>query len=125
MFNTTGTHNFGLEFQDSTVTVLPGTARIGNTLTAFDGSSTLFERITDFVGVSTEYQNTLLYLTNFNGVADMTRSSSDVTTALSALESPVLPTDSSNPYYSPDFPLSELTFQSSDGTVSLVSYTKM
>ena len=124
MFNTIGAPNFGLEFQDSTVTVLPGTARIGNTLITFDGSSSPYERITDFVGVSTEYQSTLLYLTNFDGVADMTRSSSDVTTALSALESPVLPIDSSNPY-SPDFPLSELTFQFSDGTINLVSYTKM
>ena len=125
MFNTIGSHNFGIEVQDSKVTVLPGTARLGNTLTTFDGTSTFFDRITDFVGSSTQYQNTLLYLRNFNGVADMTRSSSDVTTALSALGPPVLPTDSSNPYYSPDFPLSELTFQSSDGAVSLVSYTKM
>ena len=125
MFNTIGSQNFGMEFQDSTVTVLPGTARLGNTLTTFDGSSTLYDRITDFVGTSTQYQNTLLFLRNFNGVADMTRSSSDVTTALSALDSPVLPTDASNPYYSPDFPLSKLTFQSSDGTVSMVSYTKL
>ena len=130
MFNTIGIQNFGLEFQDSTVTVLPGTARIGNTLINFDGSSAPYERITDFLGVGTEYQNTLLFLTDFNGVADMTRSSSDVTSALHALESPVLPTDSSNPYYSPDFPLTELTIQSSfpDGTnqtYELLSYTKI
>lgn len=125
MFNTIGTQNFGLEIQDSTITVLPGSARIGNTVTTFDGSNTLFDRITDFVGVDTEYQNTLLFLRDFNGVADMTRSSSDVTTALSALGVPVLPTDSSNPNYSPDFPLSKLTFQSSDGTVSVISYTKL
>jgi len=125
MFNTTGIHNFGIEFQDSTVTILAGTGRIGNTLIPFDGSSAPFERITDFVGTDTEYQNTLLYLEQFNGVADMTRASSDVTSALSALSSPVLPTDSSNPYYSPDFPLTEMTFLSTDGTVSLVSYSKM
>jgi len=125
MFNTIGSHNFGVEFQDSTVTVLPGTARLGNTLTTFDGTSTFYNRITDFDGTGSEYQKTLLYLTNFNGVADMTRSSSDVTTALNALDLPVLPTDASNPYYSPDFPLSNLTFQSSDGIISLVSYTKL
>lgn len=125
MFNTIGTQNFGIEFQDSTVTVLPGTARIGNTIINFDGSSAPFERITDFVGVDTEYQNTFLFLTDFNGVADMTRSSSDVTSALSALGSPILPTDATYPYYSPDFPLTELTFQSTDGTLSLLSYTNI
>jgi len=125
MFNTTGTHNFGIEVQDSTVTVLPGTGRIGNTLTTFDGSSTFFDQITDFVGTSEQYQNTLLFLRNFDGVADMTRSSCDVTTDQSALSSPVLPTDATYPYYSDGFPLSELTFQSSSGVVSLVSYTKM
>ena len=86
MFNTVGTRNFGLEiYNDSTttdplgrVTILPGSARIGNTVTTFDGSSTFYDRITDFAGTGTEYQNTLLYLRDFNGAADMTRSSSDV-----------------------------------------------
>ncbi len=128
MFNTIGTNNFGLEVnQDTTaVTVLPGSARTGNTITTFDGSSTFFDRITDFVGTGEEFQNTLLYLKNFDGVADMTRSSSDVTSALSAVQLPVLPTDATNfPYYSADYPLSMLTFQSSDGDVSLVSFTKL
>lgn len=125
MLNTIGTHNFGIEIQDSTViNVLPGTARIGNTLSTFDGSSTYFGGITDFDGTGVEYQNTLLYLRDFNGVADMTRSSSDVTSSLSALGSPVMPSDSSNPY-SPAFPLNEFTFQSSDGAISLLSFTKM
>ncbi len=113
MFNTVGTQNFGLEVQDSTVTILPGSARIGNTVTTFDGSSTFFDRITDFDGTGSEYQNTLLFLRDFNGAADMTRSSSEVTSVLSALGSPVLPTDSSN-NYSPAFPLNELTFQSKE-----------
>lgn len=127
MFNTIGTHNFGLEFQDSTVTVLAGTARIGNTMMPFDGSSAPYERITDFVDATTQYQSTLLFLTDFGGAVDMTRLSSDITSSVGALISPELPTDTSNPYYSPDFPITQLTFgTSADGTdINLISYTNI
>ena len=125
MFNTIGIQNFGAEIQDSTITILPGTARIGNALITFDGSRTHFEGITDFVGTGTEYQNTLLYLTDTSGVgvADMTISSSDVTSSLSALSSPVLSDSTTD--YSFNFPLNEFTFESTDGTVNLLSHTKM
>lgn len=122
MLTTTGIHDIGIEIQDSTVVVFPGTARIGNTLVPFDGTRKTFDDIIYFAGDSNKYQNALLYLDNLSGIADMTRALSDTTSALRYLDLPVMPSDASNPY-SPQFPLGMFTFYSSDGIhAELVSY---
>ncbi len=117
MITTTGIQNFGLEFYDSTVTVLNGNARIGNTVMSFDGTQAAYQNITNFGSDSSVYQNTLLYLQDTNGVTDMTFSLSDATT-LRALELPEMPSDSTD-VLSFDYPLAMLTFYTDGATISL------
>ena len=122
---TTKISNLGIEIQDSTVVVLPGTARIGNTMVPFDGTRKIFDDIADFAGDSSKYQNALLYLDNFGGFADMTRVLSDTTATLRELNLPVMPSDASNAY-SRQVPLGMFTFYSSDGVhAELISYKRM
>jgi hypothetical protein len=125
MLTTTGNHFFGIEVRDSTVSVLSGTARLGNTLIPFTGAQVTFDGMVSYEGDSSKYQNVLLYLENAYGMADMTRSVSIPTATIRELSVPGLPTDSSNPY-SPTFPLSVFTMWSADGTkADLITYTKI
>lgn len=116
---TTNEENFGLEFYDSTVTILPGSARIGNTIMKFDGTRASYYSLTDFGSSLNVYQNTLIYLQNLDSATDMTQVRSDTTTSLRALSSPELPSDSSNTY-SFNYPLSMLTFFTDGTTIDLI-----
>lgn len=119
MLSTTGIKNFGLEFYDSTVTVLPGNARVGNTILSFDGTRIAYENLTGFDSESNVYQNTLIYLENFGGAADMTQVRSDTTNSLRALDIPVLPSDSTD-VFALSYPLSMLTFFTDGTSISLI-----
>ncbi len=119
MITTTGIQNFGLEFYDSTVTVLPGDARIGNTLYYFDGTQSPYQRLTDFSSEINVYQNSLIYLQDFNGAADMTKVLSDTTSSLRGLDLPVLPSDSTD-VFSMNYPLGMLTFFTDGVSISLI-----
>jgi len=120
----TGFKNFGFEISDTTVSVLPGTARIGDKLLDFDGSRVQFDGITDFGSETNTYQNTLLYLQNVGDVADMTRSLSDTTTSFLSLDIPTLPADASG-HYSPEYPLGLFTFFKDTSDVSLITYNQI
>jgi len=123
MLTTTGFKNFGFEFDSSELTVLPGTARVGNTVLGFDGTQISYDNLSNFT-TANRYQNSLLYLQNFGDVADMTQVLSDETSSVRALDIPDLPSDSSNPY-SPTYPLGLLTFFNDGTTISLTSYKEV
>lgn len=118
MLTTTGIKNFGLEFYDSTVTVLPGNTRIGNTIMSFDGTQVSYSRLTNFGVLSSVYQNTLLYLQNLDNAVDMTQVRSDTTSSLRALELPEM-ADSSG------YPLSMLTFFTDGTTITLTDHKEI
>jgi len=118
MLTTTGIKNFGLEFYDSTVTVLPGNARIGNTIMSFDGTRVSYSGLTDFGILSNVYQNTLLYLQNLDSAVDMTQVRSDTTSSLRALGFPEM-SDSSG------YPLSMLTFFTDGTTITLTGHKEL
>lgn len=122
MLTTTGIQNFGFEFDATMLTVLSGTARIGNTVLSYDGTRVPYENITSFDSANV-YQNSLLYLQNFGDMADMTQVVSDTTTSVRALNLPELPSDSTNPY-SPVHPLGMFTFYNDGTDISLISYSK-
>ncbi|RKY78128.1 hypothetical protein DRQ07_07915 [candidate division KSB1 bacterium] len=115
MLTTTGIKNFGLEFYDSTVMVLPGNARIGNTIMSFDGTRVPYSGLTGFSSLSNVYQNTLLYLQNLDSAVDMTQVRSGTTSSLRALELPEME-DSSG------YPLSILTFFTDGTTITLTDH---
>ncbi len=124
MLTTTGFNNFGFEVSDTTLSVLPGTARVGSKLLKFDGSRVLFDNITNF-GVETfSYQNTLLYLQNVGDVADMTQSRSDVTSSALSIDIPALPTNASG-HYADEYPLGLFTFYKDASDVSLYKYNQI
>ena len=52
MLNTTVSNNFQVEINDSTVSILPGTARIGNSVIFFPGGRTTYDRMLSFFGRS-------------------------------------------------------------------------
>jgi len=115
MLTTLQKNLLGVGISDTTVSVLPGGARIGNVFMNYSGGQTQFSDITDFGGDSSKYQNSALFLQNIGGASDLTSSVSVPKATLRELELPVLPSDSSNPY-APVHSLGLFTFFSSDGT---------
>ena len=125
MFETQNNSSLRLEVSDTTVSILPGTARIGNYIMPYSGGRTFFSDITDFGGDTSKYQYSALYLENFNAVADLTSSVSTTVDTIAELVLPELPYDSSNPY-APVHALGLFTFWTSDGTdVSLVNLDRI
>lgn len=124
MLTMTGFKNFGLEISDTTISVLSGTARVGDQLLQFDGSRVQFNNVTEFGSNTNSYQNTLLYLQNVGDLADMTQTRSDVTSSQVSLDIPSLPTDATG-HYAPEYPLGLLTFFKDSSDVSLVSYSQI
>ena len=118
MLTTTKSTNFGIEIQDSTVSILPGTARIGNKLYPFTGTRTTYSQMLSFGPTDVDkYQNILLYLNDPTGMPNLDSAASLPVSSLADLNIPAMP-DSSG------FPLSLFTFLSPDGTkATLVSYT--
>ena len=114
MLTTTGFQNFGFEVSDTTVSVLPGTARVGDKLLRFDGTQVLFDNVTYFGAEINSYQNVLFYLHNIGDLADMSQVRSDVTSSYESLGIPALP-DSSN------HPLGLFTFYKDTSDVSYYS----
>lgn len=117
MLTTTGFKNFGFEFDTTVLTVLPGAARLGDTILKFDGTQITYSSITTFSSPSM-YQNSLLYLQNFGDAADMTKAVSDETSSVQALDFPELPYDSTV------HPLGMFTFYNDGTDISLVSYNE-
>ena len=124
MLTMTGFKNFGFEVSDTTISVLPGTARVGDKLIPFDGTRVLFDGVTDFGVETNSYQNTLFYLQDINDIADMTQARSDVTSSRLSIDVPSLPTDASN-HYAPEYPLGMFTFFKDSSDVSLVTYNQI
>lgn len=124
MLNTvTDTINFRV--MDSTVLVDGATIRIGNRAMDFQGGNILFSEMVNFGGDTSSYQNSVLFIQNIGGQADMTAATSDTKDSLVELTYPLLPSDSTNPY-APVFPVGQFTFYSPDGTqASLISYNKV
>lgn len=118
MIATTGIQNFGFEFKDSTVTVLSGDARIGNTIRHFDGAQVSYQSITDFGTEKNVFQNTLLYLQDFGGAVDMTQVLSDTVEEQRSIDFPVMPSDHTD-VYSMQYPLGILTFFTDGTTISV------
>jgi len=123
MLTTTGIQNFGFEFDSTILTVLPGTARVGNSVMKYGGTRALFEDLTEFT-TANRYQSSLLFLQDIDGVSDMTKVLSDETSSIRALDILELPSDSSNPY-SPTHPLGMLTFFNDGTSISLTSYNQL
>ena len=124
MLTTTGFKNFGFEVSDTTISILPGIARVGSKLLQFDGTQVQFDNVTEFGSETSSYQNTLFYLQNSSDLADMTQSLSDVTSSLESLDIPILPADATG-HYSPESPLALFTFFKDTTDVSLVSYSEV
>jgi len=119
---TTSDHiQFQLEVSDSTVSIMPGLARLGNTLIPYNGGQIQFSQMTDFSGDSSKYQYSMLFLQNFNGAADATAVTSATASSVRELDYPTFPTDSTNPY-SPVHELGLFTFYTPDATgINLIS----
>jgi len=118
MLTTTGIKNFGLEFYDSTMMVLSGNARVGNTIMSFDGTRVSYRGLTGFGIESNVYQNTLVYLRNLDSATDMTQVRSDATSSLRALGLPEM-ADSSG------YPISMLTFFTDGTTINLTDHKEI
>jgi hypothetical protein len=136
MLNMTTSSNFPVEITDSTVSILPGTARIGNSLIFFPGGRTTFDKMLSFSGDTSKFQNILLFLSDSTTIATgsvpLTNGASFLTTAVSSpvstqreLTIPAMPLDAGFP--SPSFarqaPISLFTLFSPDGTqATLISH---
>jgi hypothetical protein len=138
MLNTTASNHFQIEVNDSTVSVLPGTARIGNSIIAFPGGFTSFDKMLHNSGDASGIYNVLLYLTDSSatvgGALPLTNGSAFLTTKVSLpavatkreLVIPALPIDAGfpNPSYARGYPISLFTLFSPDGThVTSFSHT--
>jgi len=116
---TSYSNQLSIEILDSTVYVLPGSARIGNTIMPYDGSRITYQQMSSFTD-SSKYQNALLYLNNFYDAVDMTRVLSSEVSTLAELTYPVMGIDGT---YSSGHPLGLFTLYSNDGTdISLIDY---
>jgi len=105
-----------MEIKDSTVYVLPGVARVGNTLMSFPGAISTFDRL--YSTDASRYQNVLLYIQDANGMPDMTKVATFADT-YADIRPPYMP-DSSG------YPLSVLTFDGSTSSgLALLSYTPL
>lgn len=121
MLTTSNNISLQMEVSDSTVSILPGAARIGNTIMKYDGTRMLFSQLTDFGGDSSKYQYSSLFLQNVGGIADASSITSTAVDSLSELQYPVLPYDSTNPYGAV-YGLGIFTMYTSDGTaIDLIS----
>ena len=123
MLTTTGFQNFGFEFDSTMLTILPGAARMGNSVLSFDGTIVSYDNITQF-DTANMYQNSLLYLHDLGGAADMTQVLSDETSSIRGLDIPSLPSDATFTY-APVHPLGMFTFYNDGTEVSLISYNKI
>jgi hypothetical protein len=126
MLTTTGFRNFGIEMDgtvnDSTVTFLAGTARVGSRLISWNGMQTQLDTLSSFSGASdtTHFQNVLIYLSQFstNTGLDMTYTRSVTSPAPIPAEYPAMADFNG-------YPLSLFTFYSITGSDStLISYTR-
>lgn len=125
MLETYSRLDLDFEVSDSTVSVFPGTARIGNKTLPYRGGQKLFSEIVDFGVDTSSYQYAALFLQEFSGTADLTSVVSSTADKTTGLVVPELPSDSSNPY-APVHPVGLFTFYTADGTdVDLVSYSRV
>ena len=117
MLNTTGFRPFGIEIYDTTVIVLSGTARIGNTLMPFQGGRITFADLAGFtLSDSSKYRNSLLYLQNIYGAVDMTHAVSDPVSSPSELTCPdMIGNAGDSTIYLPGYPVGLFTFFSPNG----------
>lgn len=119
MLQTFVNNQFSSVVSGSTITVLPGTAKVGNTLAPFDGTSMQVGQISGLSGHPNQYQNALLYLE----MPDATATGIDMTSALSATSSSIAGLVIPQMANSNGFPVGLYTFFSADGTSSqLISY---
>ena len=126
MLTTTKSTQFLIEIQDSTVVILPGTARIGNSVYSFMGARTTYANMLDFgLGDSSMYQNVLLYLDAPTLVPNLTSVVSAPVPSQTQLSIPAMPIGPSDSSYASGCPISLFTLFSPDGTqATLIDYTK-
>lgn len=125
MLETYSRIDLDFEVSDTTVSVFPGTARIGNKTLPYRGGRIQFSNMVDFGVDTSKYQYSSLFLQEFGGTADLTSTVSSTADSTMELIVPDLPSDSSNPY-APVHPLGLFAFYSPDGTdVDLISYSKV
>jgi hypothetical protein len=117
MLTTTGFQPFGIEIFDTTVTVLGGLARIGNTLMPFQGGQITFSDLAGFtISDSSKYRNSILYLQNIYGAVDMTHAVSNAVSTPGELTYPdMIGNPGDNTSYLPGYPVGLFTFFSPDG----------
>ena len=125
MIQTNNKNSLNLEISNSSVSVFPGAARLGNILYPYRGGLLSFNQMTHFGGDSSKYQNSLLFINPLGSSADLTTALSATASSIRELTLPTLPSDSTN-VYSTGYPLGMFTFYTPDGSNSqLVTYSKI
>jgi len=121
---TTGQKGYlDFDVQDSTVTIFPGTVRLGNKILPWRGAEIQVSNLADFSS-GNGYQSSALCLAEVGTLADWTCIISDTTSAVVGIENPVLPTDGTA-NYSSLHALGLFTLQIDGTNASLVSYSKI
>ena len=115
MLTTNDNSDLNVTYNDSTVYISPGSARIGNNVRYFRGGIETFNSIANFDGDTSSYQNAALYLQYTGQEVDTSRAVSATESSQRDLVYPELPFDGTNEY-GHYHPLALFTFWSSDGT---------
>lgn len=109
--------SFQVEINDSTVVVLGGSARIGNTIMPFQGGKITFSDLAGFqLADSSMYRNSLLYLYNVSGAVDMTKAVSDPVGSIAELTYPQMPLDATG------FGVGIFSLYYNGSSIDLISY---
>jgi hypothetical protein len=121
MLETISNRALDVEITDSTVTVLPGTVRVGNTVMKYPGGQVQLSGIAKYSSSdSSKYQYAALSVHDFYGAADLTSNTSTPQSALRSLSFPTIPTDATM------HTVGLFTLYSADTTaVSLVDFSRV
>lgn len=103
----------------TSVSISSGIMQIGQTILEMDGTRTFYSNMTGLYGNPGKYQYSLLVAKPYFGMMDMTAVTSDMTASLSALSYPSLPDATSKVIGAFTF------YNTSDGTVSILSYSRV
>lgn len=121
MLETNLSRALDVEITDSTVSVLPGTVRVGNTIMKYPGGKVRLSGIAKYSSSdSSKYQYAALSVHNFYGAADLTSNTSTPQTTLRSLSFPTIPADATV------HPVGLFTLYSPDATaINLVDFSKI
>jgi len=104
----------------STVIVGPGVAQFWTNVARFDGTRIPYSHLTNLYGIPGNYQLAVLSMSYYEGAVDMTCYDSTMAPSLGSLLYPVpaVPDSSSRA-------VGVFTFNNTDGTVMITSYSKV